>query len=528
MALLTDAAAYARFLGGLGGHARRRLTLDEARAIVRRRLAEREERFLATVRGVVYDNPRSPYLPLLRRAGCTFADLERGVRSDGIEATLRALRDAGVFVGFEEYKGLRPIVRGDLELRPSAADFRIPGPGAYYHGSTGGSTGVPRAVHRELAELHARAPRRMVADHAHGFLGTPTAVWASGSPGYGLSSMLVRMPWDGVPVRWFTPTGTGDHRPELHHRMQDLGIRAALRARGVRIPRPEPVPYDEAVTVARWMASTLEEHGRCGLRAAVSLALRVAVAAREEGIDLSGAVVAGGGEPPTPAKVGAIEATGASFVASYHFSEVGAIGHGCVAGDSADDQHFAADHLALIQRSRTVPGHGVEVPAFLLTTLLPSARAVLLNVESDDFGTVTQRSCGCPLGELGMTTHLGGVRSFRKLTGEGVTLIGSEVERILETVLPARFGGTPLDYQLAEEEDADGFTRISIVVSPRVEIEDEARVVETFLEGLRAGGEEARLSRINWAQSETLRVRRREPATTAAGKVPPLAFGGRS
>ncbi len=42
----------------------------------------------------------------------------------------------------------------------------------------------------------------------------------------------------------------------------------------------------------------------------------------------------------------------------------------------------------------------------------------------------------------------------------------------------ARFSGTPLDYQLREEEDESGFTRLNLLVSPRVLIPNEAAVVE--------------------------------------------------
>ena len=45
----------------------------------------------------------------------------------------------------------------------------------------------------------------------------------------------------------------------------------------------------------------------------------------------------------------------------------------------------------------------------------------------------------------------------------------------MERVLPARFGGSPLDYQLMEEEDERGFTRLSLLVSPKLRIADESK-----------------------------------------------------
>ena len=83
---------------------------------------------------------------------------------------------------------------------------------------------------------------------------------------------------------------------------------------------------------------------------------------------------------------------------------------------------------------------------------------ILLNVETDDYGVLESRPCGCRMGDLGLTTHVTQVRSFRKLTGEGMTLVGNDMIRILEEVLPTRFGGSPLDYQLAEVENEVGPT----------------------------------------------------------------------
>ena len=57
------------------------------------------------------------------------------------------------------------------------------------------------------------------------------------------------------------------------------------------------------------------------------------------------------------------------------------------------------------------------------------------------------------LAELGFTTHLHTVRSYEKLTSGGVMFMGSMLHELLEETLPARFGGSPLDYQLVEEEE---------------------------------------------------------------------------
>jgi hypothetical protein len=94
--------------------------------------------------------------------------------------------------------------------------------------------------------------------------------------------------------------------------------------------------------------------------------------------------------------------------------------------------------------------------------------------------------------------------------------------RILEEVLPARFGGPSLDYQLLEEEDERGFTRLSLIVSPRIEVADESRVVQTVLDALGKSSTAADIARAVWTQAGTLRVKRMEPILTSRGKFMPL------
>jgi hypothetical protein len=80
------------------------LTLDEAKRIVRERMERREEHFLRVVERSIYGYPSSPYLALLRMAGCELGDLRQMVHHKGLEDTLRALREAGVYVTFEEFR----------------------------------------------------------------------------------------------------------------------------------------------------------------------------------------------------------------------------------------------------------------------------------------------------------------------------------------------------------------------------------------------------------------------------------------
>jgi hypothetical protein len=522
MSLYDEIRGFAGFLTGLPGFLRHRISLDDAREIVLRRMGDRETNFLLTLERGVYANPRSPYRALLARARCELADVRAMVRAKGIEDTLRALREAGVYVSFEEFKGQRPIVRDGREIPVRAEDFDNPHLTHFHSVGTGGSTGRSRRVLMDLEHLRARIPMMLLGDTFHGTTGIPTALWFEIPPGNGLDSVLTRVPTGNTPERWFTPVrGKGDGAAWRFRAATAVAV-AVARATGARIPRPEYLPMDQAHVIAHWAKEALRRRGACAIRSHVSKALRVCVAAKEAGIDLTGAVVVGGGEPPTPGKVAQIRSTGARFVSGYHFTEVGTVGFACANATDPNDQHLFVDHLALIQGPRAVPGFHVTVQSFHFTTLLPSAPKLLLNVESDDYGTVEERRCGCPFESLGMTTHVSDIRSYRKLTGEGVTLIGSDMERILEQELPARCGGTPLDYQLVEEEDERGFTRLTVLVHPRLGPVDDDVVVSAVHAALARGNAAADMSRGIWRQARTLRVRREAPHSTARGKLLPL------
>jgi hypothetical protein len=164
----------------------------------------------------------------------------------------------------------------------------------------------------------------------------------------------------------------------------------------------------------------------------------------------------------------------------------------------------------------------VTVEAFLLTSLLPSAPKVLFNMETGDFGVVTDRQCGCPLGSLGLTRHLHNIRGFDRLTSEGMNFFGSDLVRIIEEVLPDTFGGTSTDYQMVEEEDEQGHTRMNIIIGNGVGTLDNDMVIITVLAELSKGGDAQRMMAQVWSRAGTLRVVRDRPIITGSGKLLPL------
>ncbi|HEY5615001.1 MAG TPA: hypothetical protein VIL52_03190, partial [Bacteroidota bacterium] len=421
-----------------------------------------------------------------------------------------------------EFKGRRPMVRGDKTFSVTTQDFDNPHLKRYYYSESGGSTGVGTRVATDLDKQTDRAPLRLLSEHAHGFYNIPMAAWSSILPGSGFNSMLSAAKIGHVPIKWFSPVAHEDLQPSIKYRIATWYLISVARMLGVPIPTPETVHINDAKKIAHWVASTLKRHGACRLSSYVSLAVRVGIAAGEEGLDLTGAVFTGSGEPPTPAKIRHIREVGARWVPGYFISEAGAVGYGCAHPVDENDNHFFKDGLALILAPSAIPGTDLTVDGIYLTSLYASAPKILLNFETHDYGIVEQRSCGCLFEKTGFTEHIREIRSVSKLTGEGMTLIGSDLVRILEEVLPARFGGSALDYQLAEEEDAQGFTRVYLIVDPRVKLQNEQEAVDVILAALPNGGPGSDLGRAMWTQAHTIRVKRTEPVWTNRGKLMPL------
>jgi hypothetical protein len=513
---------FARFPFALRRFARREVTRELARQTIRERMANRAGRLLAILDRSVFSQPKSPYLALLRNSRCERGDVANLLHARGVEGALRALRDEGVYVTFDEFKGRAPIVRGSFELPVTARDFDNPAARRAFTMRTGGSTGLPTLVSQDLDYIADKSPIQMLMLEAHGLVDVPAAHWMDILPGTGFRFLVQRAHLGQSTERWFSSIGWHEHREWPRFTAATYYMVAAARSAGMKIPFPEYVPLDDALEVARWVSDTLRTRGRCLLACNVSHAMRVAIAARDAAIPIAGAAFRIGGEPVTSGKAQFLRDAGVRIIGGYGMVEVSNIALACPNGSDAGDLHLSMDTMALVTHDATVAGTDITVPAFQLTTLSETSGKLMLNVQVDDYGTVEERRCGCAFEEHGMTVHVSDIRSYTKLVGEGVTLIGSEMIRILEEVLPARFGGTPMDYQLLEEEDEQHLTRLFLLVSPRVDITDEQRVVETVHDALRNSSAAAGVASVMWKQGETIRVRRAEPVWTARGKLMPL------
>jgi hypothetical protein len=181
--------------------------------------------------------------------------------------------------------------------------------------------------------------------------------------------------------------------------------------------------------------------------------------------------------------------------------------------------HFFEDRHVLIQPGDAgIPG--LPPATMLLSSLLPSAPILMLNVSMGDQARLVRRACGCGLESHGWNLHIHEVRSFEKLTAGGITLLDTDVIRVLEQILPARFGGSPTDYQLLERLDNDrARPEISLLVSPDVGPLDNDLVADVFLHAIGGGSGGERLMELQWRGGSVVRVVREAPRRTASGKI---------
>ena len=287
------------------------------------------------------------------------------------------------------------------------------------------------------------------------------------------------------------------------------------------------MPLDDALQVAKWAAEALQQNERCVVYTFAASVVRICIAAADNNLNIKGTKFLVTGEPLTPQKRKEIEAMGASPVPVYGISEAGVIASGCDAPHAESDHcHLYKDTTAIILHQQGVPHSDLFVDSYLFTTLLYESPKLLLNVGMGDYGNLTEEKCGCTFGQVGFSTHLSGIRSYEKLTGEGVTFVDTDFVRIIERELPERFGGRSTDYQLVEKEDSRGLTHLQLLVSPRVGEIENSEVLDAFLNLLKRAEDSpeswSQSGTEMWKQSNMMQIVRQFPIATASGKILPF------
>jgi len=516
--IISDLMKYSRLAWELRSFLKNEVTLKQSKEAIRKRLLNREQNFLNLIKKGIFQSRKSPYLRMLKIAGCEFGDIEALVNRDGVEGALQKLYESGVYLSTEEYNGKREIVRGGISFPLQQSDLDNPFTSHWYRGQSSGTRSAGTRTTFDLRHMFEQSYYRLPMLSAADVLDFPLAVWQSVFPAMAGIGSVLQFHVVGKPAsRWFSPVDERTINASPTHRLALRYILYGSRLWGASLAKPEFVDLNHAGIVAGWMADARKEHGGCSLHSPVSLACKVCEAALAEGLDIRGTRFSVGGEPLTDAKRRYIESTGASVMPRYTTTELGRIGFGCTL-TKGDELHFFSDSMAVIQRRRKVEHSDVEVDAFLFTPILPTVPKVLLNYEVGDYGIIETRKCDCIFGELGLDRQLHGIRSFDKLTGTGVTLVGSFFVHVLEEVLPRKYGGTPTDYQLLEEEDSRGQTRLSLIVSPAVGEVDEKDIVNTLLFEVHGDNQGGRLTASLWSQAEAIRVKRMHPISRS-GKI---------
>lgn len=289
---------------------------------------------------------------------------------------------------------------------------------------------------------------------------------------------------------------------------------------GPGFPRPQFIDPENVQPILDWVLDERRRGKNCCIRSSASNAARIARAARDKGISLEGTKFRVSGEPFTAAKRDAIERAGARAIPSYGF-EGGGIGLGCVNPAYLDDLHVDLSKFALIAHPHSLeaaPG----VHPLLVTTLDELTPRFYLNIALGDYATLMERQCGCALEAVGMTRHIHHIRSYEKFTTEGMNYFYGDLFDLLEKALPAEFGGGPGDYQLCEEEEVNGQTRLTLMIHPQVGDVSEEKVLGRVLDALGRGSPANDFQSKIWKSAGTLKIRRQIPIASARGKIQPL------
>ena len=443
------------------------------------------------------------------------------VQTDGLDGALRALLRQGVYLTVDELKGRRPVVRGSLTLTVTPQACWNPTVTAHllrYRSGSSDGLGPQAPAPIDFAHLRDRAANFVLTLGARGGLGWDHGYWhVPGS--LAMMHILETLAFDRPARKWFSQLDVDD--PALHprYRWSAQAMRWECAMLGVRLPPMEHVSFHDPSPILDWFVATRRAGRIPHLKTYASSAVLLSQAVQAAGLDLGGVQMTVSGEPLTGTRREAIQRSGARAVQRAGSGELGPIGYGCLTPADAGDLHHYRDFHVLLQPGPGGCPAGLRPRSLLFTTLRASTRLVLLNASVGDEAEVVDGDCGCPLAGLGWTTRLRGLRSHEKLTTGGMGFLDLDVVRILEDVLPRRFGGGPTDFQLVEMEGEAGEPQVRLLVHPALGPLDARAVVDAFLEAIGPGSGVERVMALQWRESRSLIVERRPPLRNAVGKV---------
>lgn len=498
-----------------------KISLEECQKLIKEGIENREDNFLFSIENLIYKQKTSPYLKLLKLSNISFEDVKKMISREGIEGTLRILRDEGVYLTFKEFKGIKKVKRKGQTFRFEYNNFSNPFGrklGEVYSGGSGGPTTV---IHWGIGYLMQKLIHEALMFEMHDCFNVPFALWFPTFPSqFGLYPFrLIKL---GIPLQvWFSQVKRNKPISFSSRILSFLNSKSKKHFVLKNTPIKH-VSLRDAYIVAEWAAQKIKDNSICVIHTSVSAAVRICVAAEKRNLNIRNTKFIVGSEPLTKRKFKEIKELGCEAISTYYFSEGGFLGCSCNnLKRKVDEIHFFKDSFAIIQHSREIERNGDKVNAFLLTSLYPECPIVMLNLENGDYGVIEKKQCGCLFDKFSFNEHIYNIRSHEKITTEGMTFHISDIINIIEDVLPEEFGGRSIDYQLVEEECANGLTHLVIYVSHQIEHITEERMKQILFEKLCQYGKRDMRVKI-WNQVEALKIRRQEPLTTSRGKTFPF------
>jgi hypothetical protein len=493
------------------------LTYKKAVASISQRLATRNDRFLKILKRYVYDYPSSPYLPLLRDARCEYGDIVDSIHKRGLSASLAQLKEAGVYLSFDEFKGKKRVRRNGADYLVNPRFMQSSSGTRMMSTRSSNTSGYSLEVGMRLHYLKERSCYESVMIEMLDLADVPFGIWYPALPASAGALGALRYAKIGRPIdQWFR-TPLAGAQPGISTYLSSEILISTLRKQSAKFSRPHLVGNDQIEEILDWILTQKKKHGRCGFQSYATRVVRLAQAAVESGHSLHGVHFVVGGEPLTTAKKQTIIRSGADVCLRYMASEIGTIGVQCGTPAATDDQHLAADLVASIS-----DGPKGENGKLFFTTLSEHAPLVLLNADLGDRGVLEKRECGCRFGELGLNTHISKIRSSAQVTCAGMALPIFLLNKISEEVLVAKYGGTTVDYQWVEEENENVRTKLFLHIDPSVGPLNEASVLADIASAIGKYGPGARIMAELWHQEQTIAIKRCKPICSGFGKQPAL------
>jgi hypothetical protein len=490
----------------------------------------REESFLTAV-DEIWQGRRPPYRALLEIAGWDPPRVRGALGEHGLEATLERMARDGVMLDSDEVKGRKAVVRRGRTVEFRDADLAsLQGPSVPL--VTSGTSGARVIYPIDLAGFRLQASYLPVMLGALAADGQPVVLYYPAASTAGNAHLISFALAGRPPAAWFCHLQQSSSALS-QWRLWFRGLVASARLRGVVLPTPQVADVESPRTLVDWLRHRAP--GGAVVATFPGSALRVQRWARSVGASLPPVTWILGGEPVSAAKRQRLEEDGHRVYPWYGAVDTGRIAIGCLQPASADDMHLLTDRYAAIMPPQPpppapAPADSEGDPAgssrrLLLTSLIPEVHRRMLNADIGDLAAPLDRRCGCPFERLGLVRHLHAVHSKQKLTVEGATISADAVQSLASDLLPAACGGSPTDYQILEEEDGDGVTRLVVLVHPALAADEGAvlHTVDRVLAVAGGGGTAERLRR-----SGVVTVRREKPRMSAAGKSQSVARAGRT